>query len=1418
MLNPEPAHQVQSNAAAPEIRPVGGLRHWGGLCLLGVIRCAKWLIKSLLVLYFLFAILFLALRYAVLPNVDRFKPEIEQMTGQLIGRQVQIEQIHASIDGISPRLTLNNLVIRNQAGEPALAVPQVRATLSWLSLLVADLHFAQLEIEQPKIEIQRDTQGRLLIAGFVIDTQKKGDGKDLDWLLSQRHIQIHHGALNWVDQLKQIPDIALSDIDFSLNNQWRHHRFALKATPPVHLSAPLDIRGDFQHPVFTKKISDFATWTGELYTNLQNADLGAIRTYVQYPIDLKSGKGALQTWTTMDKGRIAEFTADVRLNDVVGRFRPDLPLLDMEKVSGRVVASEKISLGRQYFPFLTVFQGQTGHAIALIDFAMQTREGVSLPATTIRENFYPAEKGKPEKVELYAKLLDLQTLANFAEHLPLPDDQRRMLMDFAPKGQLKEFSASWQGSFPEVSAYQVSGQFVNLSMNPLAPQLARPKTANKPARAALPAIPGFENLSGSLDANDRGGRFQIESSNLTLQSPGYLLDPVLPFQKLNMAARWEFLPQDKLALEIDNMEFEQDGTRGALSGRHIVSLQSKPGEGAGEIDLKGNLTGFDLKQIKRYLPTSMEEDLRVFLVTALLDGHLNDVQFLIKGDLNHFPFGGKEVKPGVKGDFHVKGNIVDGKLNFSPDNFREDGKTPAWPIIEHINGTIEFDRAKLELHSDSASTMGLALNKVKAVIPDLYGPDAILDVNGVISGGMQSMVQYVNVSPVDRLVGHFLQEARATGNASMNLGLHLPLKHVTDTKVNGVLQFMNDETKLQSDIPLISNLVGKLEFNERDINLNGVKANILGGAAVATGGTQKDGTIKIKVEGLATADGIHKHFSSPKAEKYVNRVTGSTRYVTQVNIKKQKVELLIDSSLQDLALNFPAPLFKTSSEIMPLHLELLPVTGSDPNMLYEDLKINLGSAVAARYHRQKSSEKNAAWRMTRGGIGVNVAVPEPESGLYANVDYKSLNVDDWRQLIAEGDTATVEKPVAAAIPNVPTAAEVPPSQDFAPYVEINSIAVKTPELIVLGKKLQNAVAGATRDKGFWHINLDANQASGYITIAETKNPQDLGHISAHLSRLFIPPTAAADVSDLIEGKNTTAQIPSLDIIADNFELFGKKWGYLALNASNTVASTANSKIKEWRINKLFIKNEDAEMEGTGQWSNRTGEGISSLNYVLQITDAGKFLDRSGFPHTLHAGHGKLEGQIRWNGLPFAFDFPSLAGDVTMEMNKGRFLKADPGAGKLLGVLSLQSLPRRLTLDFRDVFSDGFAFDSVKANAQIQNGVLHTDNFKMNSVNATVLMDGKVDLDKETQDLHVAVIPEINAGTASVVYALAVNPVVGLGTFLAQLFLREPLARAFTFEYQVTGPWDKPNIDKIENKDAKTSAEKSSNPPVSTQKK
>jgi uncharacterized protein YhdP len=179
----------------------------------------------------------------------------------------------------------------------------------------------------------------------------------------------------------------------------------------------------------------------------------------------------------------------------------------------------------------------------------------------------------------------------------------------------------------------------------------------------------------------------------------------------------------------------------------------------------------------------------------------------------------------------------------------------------------------------------------------------------------------------------------------------------------------------------------------------------------------------------------------------------------------------------------------------------------------------------------------------------------------------------------------------------------------------------------------------------------------------------------------------------------------------------------------------------------------------------------------------------------------MEGQVAWLGSPITLDYPSMSGAFHVNIETGQFLKADPGIAKLLGVLSLQSLPRRLVLDFRDVFSEGFAFDFLRGDIVIEQGIAKTANLQMKGVNAAVMMDGQADIAKETQSVRVIVIPEINAGSASVIASI-LNPLVGLTTFLAQVVLRRPLIDAATQEFLVDGTWLDPRVTKV-NRNAPT---------------
>jgi uncharacterized protein YhdP len=193
----------------------------------------------------------------------------------------------------------------------------------------------------------------------------------------------------------------------------------------------------------------------------------------------------------------------------------------------------------------------------------------------------------------------------------------------------------------------------------------------------------------------------------------------------------------------------------------------------------------------------------------------------------------------------------------------------------------------------------------------------------------------------------------------------------------------------------------------------------------------------------------------------------------------------------------------------------------------------------------------------------------------------------------------------------------------------------------------------------------------------------------------------------------------------------------------------------------------------------------------EVSDIGGYFARLKLPEGIKGGSGRLEGQLSWSGPPSAPDLATLDGTVTIDAKNGRFVKVDPGIGKLIGVLSLQALPRRVTLDFRDIFSEGFTFDEIRAGAQITRGVAHTDNFRMTGTAARVNMKGDLDLVRETQNLQVRVIPSLSESVA--LGAAIVNPAVGLAALLAQKALKDPINQMVSMEYIVTGTWSDPVI-------------------------
>jgi uncharacterized protein YhdP len=272
------------------------------------------------------------------------------------------------------------------------------------------------------------------------------------------------------------------------------------------------------------------------------------------------------------------------------------------------------------------------------------------------------------------------------------------------------------------------------------------------------------------------------------------------------------------------------------------------------------------------------------------------------------------------------------------------------------------------------------------------------------------------------------------------------------------------------------------------------------------------------------------------------------------------------------------------------------------------------------------------------------------------------------------------------------------------------------------------------------------------------------------------------------GKNIVPDnswFPDVDVAVDKLTYKGRQLGRLEMELSEADGVV--------QLDRMLLTNPDGKFSMTGSW--QPSPEKTQINLRVDISDAGKILSRSGYPDSLKDGSGTLESNLYWAGAPDAFNYAKLNGTMNLKVGKGRFLKVEPGAAKLLGVLSLQSIPRRLSsLDFTDVFSNGFQFDSITGNAQIVNGLLMTSDMQLNGSSAKVTMTGQVDMNRETQALKVRIMPTIGDNVSLLSFAAGLP--VGVGVLVISKLLKDPLDKLASFEYNVSGSWADPKVEKV----------------------
>ncbi|MFG6433477.1 YhdP family protein [Roseateles sp. LYH14W] len=1312
-------------------------------------RALRWALLALALLWGLGVVAWGVLHWAILPQANEWRPWLEREASKALGIELRIGSITVQSGGWMPRMELGDVRVLDPNGRPALTLPRVSAVLSAHSLVVLQPRFSQMLIDAPELVIRRDATGRIFIGGLGLDEAERADtgatDAGLDWLFSQPELAVIGGRVRWVDEKRaEARPLELSDLNFIMRNGLRRHELRLDATPPADWGRRFTLRGLFTQSLL-KRPGQFQHWSGELYAELPRADLSQLKRHVDLPFKLSEGDGAVRAWGQIRNGEPVSATLDLALRSVRLKVLESAPELDLDHIEGRLdLARAKGSLSLQ--------ARQLGFV---------SGDGVTWPRSDWGVTL---QLGKNDEVlggEVNAQRLDFALMAQIGQRLPLGARAHQLLDELAPQGVLTALAGQWQGALDAPRGYRIKAQLDGLALAAKAAQ-----------RDGHLGRPGLRGASMTLDASERGGSAKLTVQDGEVELPGLFENPRLPITRLATQLVWQ-LPQPgaktpgEVSVKLHDLLLQTPD----FSGEFDAAWKRPAGATTpGFLDLTGRVQRLDATRLPRYIPPWLPAT-RSYVARALLAGEARNAQVRIKGELADFPFDG----PKSSGVFRVATQAQGVTLAYVPHS---DVGTN-WPVMEGVDAEVVFDRASMEIRNGRARVLGYELSGVNGGIKDLHRA-RVLALDGTGRGAGTELLNFVRNSPLDEWLGHALSSTAAQGPVGLKLGLTIPLDHTDQTTLKGQLQLGGVDLRVRPELPPLAGVRGRIDFDRKGLQLAGVTARLLGGDAGIEGGTQPGGSLRFAVQGQATADGLRRTPELGAVTRLAQAASGQTGYRFQLAVGKEgQTEISVASNLQGLALDLPAPARKEADAQLPLRLLVVPTAAGR-----DELRLEMGTPAAPLLQAQVQRDVSGTTsQVLRGALAVQDKLPAlPATGVLLQVNVAALDLDAWQQrlgALAGGGSSGDDAGGLGLLPS--------------------QIALRSQALKVGGRQLGRVSAMVARDGNHWRLNVDAEQITGRIDLKGVDGGQ-IDAVQARLTRLSLPRSEADSVSELMDPAKAAASsspLPSLDIEVDDFELRGKRLGRLEVLARAPAAA------RDWQLQKLQITSPDATLNASGVWTAVKGADArrrTQLDWKLDVHDAGKLLERLGQGNkespVLRGGKGQLAGQVGWDGSPLAPHYASMAGALNIQLDTGTFLKAEPGVGRLLGVLSLQSLPRRLLLDFRDVFAEGFTFDGVTGDVQIAAGVARSDNIRIRGLQAAVLVDGSTDLAAETQKLRVVVVPEVSAGGASLAYA-AINPAVALGAFLAQLILSRPMAAANTREFHITGTWDDPKVEKVD---------------------
>ncbi|MEB6608149.1 TIGR02099 family protein [Aeromonas sanarellii] len=925
-----------------------------------------------------------------------------------------------------------------------------------------------------------------------------------------------------------------------------------------------------------------------------------------------------------------------------------------------------------------------------------------------------------DRIQGYVPAIDLDQVANLSQLVSgLYPELTETLKRTRPRGQLQDLLLQADGDWQGLS---LSGQLRGFETR------------------AWHDVPGLQKLDGDFWLTPAGGSARLSLGKGKVDPARHFKEPI-PVDSLSARLDWWQTPEGWVLYGQD-IALENPDLR--LASRFRLELFDHP-----FLALTGRIDVKNAAHADRYYPLAvMSDGLVDYLSGAIKGGRAKGADLLWYGEFRDFPY------DNGKGIFQVAVPLEQATYEFFP----------GWQPLTDLQIDLLFQNAGLDMRSRSTRLGKASSDSVHAWIPDL-SPGAHLYVDARVEGEGQAVSDYLQDSPLGGSVGKALQEVEIRGPMKGTVKLDIPLDGKGEVKASGDASFHDNRVRIAAlDLPL-EKVAGRLEYDNEHTRIHNLKASLWNQpltldyeGRLLPRGYQAD----LKFRG--SWDSRRQRRDIPALEL----LQGNSNWAGSLGLtlpedKPFSFQLALDSSLQGMGLDLPAPLAKAAGARLPLKVTARGRDGS------ADLRAVLGADVdmQGRLVYGEGAPYMSRVRVNVGQPGARVLQDRP---MLLAINQQQADVAGWlgrltRWLPGKGQETTGNAVVGPAF--LPQEWWVDGQLARA---DIGTATLKAVHFTV------GPVQQATE------VMIDSPDVMGVVRLPLTdRQPIDARFARIHWSG------KGSDLSPDPDARQDKAIMDAIPWL--RFSCVDCRFGELPLGEVKGELVPGANRLD---LKGLEMRLAGSTLRGGAEWLSRAGQMQTRARLHLDTPNSELLLKRLGFTSPIGDAPGKLALDLNWRDTPYRLSLPTLAGSADYQLEGGILREVNDKGARLLSLLSLDSLLRKLRLDFRDVFDKGFYFESMSASAKVSQGVVENKDFYMKGAAGNLRGEGIADLVRWQLDYDLSFSPNLG-GTLPVVAAFSLTPITGLYV-LALSKLLEPVVDVVTrIDFRVSGPLDDPRL-------------------------